>query len=396
MVRPDDSSGMYFTGIWPIARRIYDVSFDWRYPFPLISTISRGSANSYADSPVLIRPMIRRVNVAHDSIGTIAGTGTAGATGDSGAAASARLNSPGGVVVTSAGVIFVADTGNHKIRRINAAGDSITTFAGTGVAGSAGDGGAARRAQLNAPAGLCLDSAGNLYVADTGNHKIRRISPSGIITTVAGTSSPAFAGDGDLPTNAQLSFPKAVAVDSAGALYISDYFNQRLRRVNPSGNITTLAGDGSFGYAGDNGAASLARLANPAGLFLDRNGYLYLADSGNHRLRRLAPTDVAGLNGQRTVAPGRQAQLLRVAFTGDGSTRVHSLTFTLADLDVATGLSRSDFSSFRFYESADTLLDNSDTRVGTFSTDQFTLGTPATIQASTTSRSSMRAASGVL
>ncbi len=324
---------------------------------------------------------IRRVNAARDSITLVAGTGTAGATGDSGAAASAKLNSPGGVLVTSAGVIYIADTGNHKIRRVNAARDSITTFAGTGTAGLSGDGGAARSAQLNSPTGLCLDASGNLYIADTGNHKIRRISPAGIISTVAGTGSPGFAGDGDLPTNAQLSFPKAVAVDSAGALYISDYFNHRLRRVNPSGNITTLAGDGNFGYAGDNGAASLARLANPAGLFLDRSGYLYLADSGNHRLRRLAPADVRGLSGLRTAAPGRLAQLLRVAFTGDGATRIHSLTFTIADLDTATSLSRSDFSGFRFYESADTLLDNSDTQIGTLDTDQFTPGTPATIQA---------------
>ncbi|MBI2501798.1 MAG: tandem-95 repeat protein [Candidatus Latescibacteria bacterium] len=329
---------------------------------------------------------LSRVNATRDSITTIAGTGTAGATGDSGAAASAKLNSPGGVLVTSAGVIYVADTGNHKIRRITAARDSITTIAGTGTAGAAGDGGAATSAQLSSPAGLCMDASGNLYVADTGNHKIRRISPVGLITTVAGTGSPGFSGDGDLPTNAQLSFPKSVAVDSAGAIYISDYFNHRLRRVNPIGNITTLAGDGSFGSTGDKGAASLARLANPAGLFLGRNGDLYLADSGNHRLRRLAPTDVRGLSGQRTVASGRQVQLLRVALTGDGSTRIHSLTFTLADLDTATGLSRSDFSGFRFYESPDTLLDNSDTQIGTLDTDQFTPGAPATIQAGTTPR----------
>ncbi|MCC7261268.1 MAG: tandem-95 repeat protein [Candidatus Latescibacteria bacterium] len=324
---------------------------------------------------------IRRINAARDSIVTLAGTGTAGATGDSGAAASAKLNSPGGVVVTSAGVIYVADTGNHKIRRINAARDSIVTLAGTGTAGFSGDEGAARSAQLSSPSGLCLDPSGNLYVADTGNHRIRRITPAGIISTVAGTGSPGFSGDGDLPTNAQLSFPKAVAIDSAGALYISDYFNHRLRRVNPNGNITTLAGDGSFGYGGDNGASSLAKLANPAGLFLDRSGYLYIADSANHRLRRLAPADARGLNGLRTTAPGRLAQLLRVAFTGDGATRVHSLTFTLADLDTATGLSRSDFAEFRFYESADTLLDGSDNLLGTLAPDQFTPGSAATIQA---------------
>ena len=324
---------------------------------------------------------IRRINAARDSIVTIAGTGTAGATGDSGAASSAKLNSPGGVLITSAGVIYVADTGNHKIRRINAARDSILTFAGTGTAGSSGDGGAARSAQLSSPSGLCLDTAGNLDVADTGNHKIRRITPAGIISTVAGTGSPAFAGDGDLPTNAQLSFPKAVAIDSSGALYISDYFNHRLRRANPGGNITTLAGDGSFGFSGENSASSLAKLANPAGLFLDRSGSLYLADSANHRLRRLAPTDGRGLSGLRTTAPGRLAQLLRIAFTGDGATRVHSLTFTVADLDTATGLSRSDFAEFRFYESADTLLDASDNLLGTLPSAQFTPGTPATIQA---------------
>ncbi|MBM3276802.1 MAG: tandem-95 repeat protein [Candidatus Handelsmanbacteria bacterium] len=324
---------------------------------------------------------IRRVNAARDFIATIAGTGTAGATGDSGAAASARLNSPGGVVVTSAGVIFVADTGNHKIRRINAARDSITTYAGTGTAGSSGDGGAARSAKLSSPSGLCLDASGNLYVTDTGNHKIRKITPAGIITTVAGTGSPGFSGDGDLPTNAQLSFPKAVAIDSSGALYISDYFNHRLRRANPGGNITTLAGDGSFGFAGSSGAASLARLAFPSGLFLDRSGVLYLADSGNHRLRRLAPADARGPVGLRTTAPGRLAQLLRVAFIGDGSTRVHSLTLTLADLDTATNLSRSDFADFRFYESADTLIDGNDNLLGTLDPAQFTPGTAFTLQA---------------
>ena len=180
----------------------------------------------------------------HDIITTFAGRGSQGSSGDGGAATSAALSYPYGVAVDSSGNVYIADTGNHKIRRVTVSSGLITTFAGRGSVGSSGDGGAATSAALYSPCGVAVDSSGNVYIADHGNHKIRRVAvSSGIITTFAGRGSYGSSGDGGAATSAALYYPFGVAVDSSGNVYIADTDNSKIRRVAvSSGIITTFAG----------------------------------------------------------------------------------------------------------------------------------------------------------
>jgi NHL repeat-containing protein len=170
--------------------------------------------------------------------------------------------------------------------------DTITTVAGTGMAGFSGDGGPATSAQLRTPLGLALDAAGNLYIAEQLNHRVRRVSPGGTITTVAGTGTAGISGDGGPAIAAQLNQPLGVALDAGGNLYIADFGNSRIRRLGSDGIITTVAGTGVSGYSGDNGAAASAQLSGPAGVALDGAGNLYIADTNNNRIRVVRPTPV--------------------------------------------------------------------------------------------------------
>ena len=214
---------------------------------------------------------MRRVDAADGTIATIAGTGTAGYGHDGGAATAASLNNPVRLALDGAGNLYVADSGNHRVRRIDAADSTISTVAGTGDPGSAGDGGAATAAQLFAPYGLVVDGAGNLFIADTFNHRVRRVdAASGNIATAAGTGSAGFGGDGGAATAAQLDGPHDVAVDTAGNLYVADATNHRVRRVDAAdGTIATVAGTGDQGFGGDGAAATAAKLDGPVGLALD-------------------------------------------------------------------------------------------------------------------------------
>ncbi|MBI4729778.1 MAG: hypothetical protein HY775_09810, partial [Acidobacteria bacterium] len=160
----------------------------------------------------------------------------------------------------------------------------ISTVAGNGTASFCGDGGQATQACLSSPEGVALDSSGTLYIADAGNYRIRKVSTSGVISTVAGSGIWGFCGDGGQATLACLSSPTGVALDSSGTLYIADYYNQRIRKVSPSGVISTVAG-GTYGFCGDGGQATQACLRNPEGVALDSSGTLYIADSGNYRIR---------------------------------------------------------------------------------------------------------------
>ncbi len=227
---------------------------------------------------------------------TIAGTGEQGFGGDGGAATSALLDSPTGVAVDSSGDIFVADTHNNRIREI--ANGIITTVAGSGVAGFSGDSGPAGSAQLSYPTAVSVDTSGNLYIADSNNHRIRFVS-GGTITTVAGNGEQIFSGDGGPATAAGLDTPSGVAADPAfsGRFYISDTHNQRVRLVDASGNISTLAGSGTKGFGGDGGSASTAVLARPRGLTVDASGNLYLADSDNNRVRGVASGTITTISG---------------------------------------------------------------------------------------------------
>jgi len=232
---------------------------------------------------------IRKVNASDGKISTVAGTGSSSFGGDSGAATSAQVNGPMGVAFDSAGNLYIADTDNHRIRKINASDGKISTVAGSSSGGFSGDNGAATSAKLNRPAAVTVDSAGNLYIADTENHRIRKVNASdGKISTVAGTGSGDFGGDNGAATSAKLNYPSGVSFDSAGNIYIADKENHRIRKLNVSdGKISTVAGTSSSGFSGDTGAATSAKLFKPAGILVDGSGNLYIGDTENHRVRKV-------------------------------------------------------------------------------------------------------------
>lgn len=325
--------------------------------------------------------VIRRVTTA-GVISTVAGTGTAGFSGDGSAATSATLDSPSGVYVTSGGIIYIADRGNHRIRRVDASG-TITTFAGTGDDEFSGDGGAATDAALNRPTDVYIDTAGVLYIADTNNHRIRAVATDSTISTVAGTGSAGFSGDGGIATEARLAFPRAVFTDTSGVLYIADRFNHRIRRVDTGGNITTLAGDGVLQSTGTGGAVNLARLANPSGVWLHDDRHLFISEGAAHRVRRAHDDNIHALTDTTTVGRGGEVQILTAAFTGDGSTAVKGLRLTVSDLSTVSGIDTSDFVDFRLYESPDSLFSSTDTLLASVLAADITLGQSFTVQTTT-------------
>ncbi|MEW5974450.1 MAG: putative Ig domain-containing protein [Acidobacteriota bacterium] len=215
-----------------------------------------------------------------------AGTGTAGFSGDGGPAAQARVDRPAGLVFDAAGNLYFADMGNQRVRRVSVIG-TVSTVAGTGRQGSRGDGGVAAAAELSNPWGLAFDHQGNLYIADSGNHRVRKVTPAGIISTVAGTGTAGFSGDGGPAVAAQLSGPLGVAADRLGNLYIADSDNHRIRRVSPSGSIVTIAGNGRTEFSGDGGPATAASLQYPFGVTVDSTGRVFVPDTFHHRLRQI-------------------------------------------------------------------------------------------------------------
>ena len=233
----------------------------------------------------------------------LAGNGRAGNSGDGGPASAAQLSFPMGIAVDAAGNVFVADRDAAVVRKI-AANGTISTVAGTGTAGFAGDGSAAAAAQLNGPFGVAVDAAGNLYIADTNNQVVRKVSGDGTISTVAGNGMTGYSGDGGAARNAWLNGPESVAVDAAGNLYIADTFNGRIRRVAVDGTISTAAGVGSTGvYSGDGGPANLAGISLPTDVAVDRAGNLYIADFGNGRVRVVSNGLIATAAGRNDGAP---------------------------------------------------------------------------------------------
>jgi DNA-binding beta-propeller fold protein YncE len=225
------------------------------------------------------------------TISLVAGRGVAGYLGDGGPATLAQLNGPTGVAIDAAGGILVVDASN-RVRRI--AYGTITTIAGSGVAGHVSqglplpeDGGPAIDAQMNDPIGVAIDRDGNILIADALYHRIRRVTADGTITTIAGNGIPEFGGDGGPATAASLQYPTGVALDHDGNVFIADAANHRIRRIDPDGTITTVAGTGGAGLAGDGGPATDAKLHKPTGVAVSRKGELFIADEYNHRIRRV-------------------------------------------------------------------------------------------------------------
>ena len=291
---------------------------------------------------------IRRVGATTGTIATIAGTGQGGFSGDGGPATQARLYAPTGVALDGAGDLYIADSRNHRIRRVDATTGTITTIAGTGVRGYSLDGGLAVEARLWAPRDVALDGAGDLYIADSGTDRIRKVdATTGTITTIAGTGRGGFGGDGGPATEAQLYAPRGVAVDSAGNLYIADSLNERIRKVDAdTGTITNFAGRT---FSGDGGPASQAHIFEPDGVAVDSAGNLYVADTKNHRIRRVNATTgtittIAGTGESgfsQDGGPATQAQLYYpegVAVDGTGNIYIADTNNRrIRKVDAATG-----------------------------------------------------------
>jgi sugar lactone lactonase YvrE len=228
---------------------------------------------------------VRKVDT-HGVITTVAGTGEEGYSGDGGPATKARLNVPIAVGVDREGNFYISDENNYRIRKVDKDG-TITTIAGTGGEGYSGDGGPATSAQLTDPGGIAFDDRGNLYLADYTS--VRKIDPSGTITTVAGTGQAGFSGDGGTATEAKVT-AYDVALDAAGNIYISDSENQRIRMVDRDGIIHTVAGSGKKGYSGDGGPATEAALKDPWGIAVDGKGNVFFADHHTRVVRKVDPS----------------------------------------------------------------------------------------------------------
>jgi uncharacterized protein (TIGR03437 family) len=231
---------------------------------------------------------VRRLDVT-GMITTFAGDGdTAGYGGEGDPATLTPIASPQGVAPDNAGNVYIADTNHNRVIMVNPAGN-IQTVAGTGTAGYGGDGSTAL-AELNGPTGLAFDGNGNLYIADTQNNRVRMINQAGVTSTIAGTGTAGFSGDGGAAASAELSYPSAIAVDASGDIFIADAGNNRVRLIAPNGTINTIAGSGDAAYNGDTGSALQIALLNPEGLALDGQGHIWVSDTGNNRVRLLTAT----------------------------------------------------------------------------------------------------------
>jgi sugar lactone lactonase YvrE len=260
--------------------------------------------------------VIRKVNRKTGIIRTVAGGFACGDSGDGGPADEALLCSPDGLTVDRWGNLYIADTANHRIRRVDRRTRIITTVAGNGTIGFSGDGGPATSAQLADPNDVKFDAFDNLYIADTANSRVRRVDGrTGIITTVVGNGA---GGDGSLAVDAQIGETFGLAFDREGNLFVSDSTENSVHRVErKTGILTTVAGTGTYGYSGDGGPANEATLGGPFGLALDRKGNLYISDEGNERVRRvdlhtgvittIAGNGITGFSGDQ--GPARDAEL---------------------------------------------------------------------------------------
>lgn len=256
------------------------------------SAIYDGAGNLYVAD--MANHRVRKIDRRSGKISTVAGTGAVGFAGDGRQARGATLAYPAGLAFDRSGNLYIADSENNRIRRVKAATGVIETFAGSGNWGFAGDGGPAMQADLSQPLALALDGDGNLLVADSFNDRVRKIDlESLVITTITGNGTETSTGDGGPATLAAVSLPVALAVNPAGDLFVAEQEGNRIRRIDhATGVITTVAGTGEFGFAGDGGPATAARLYRPRGLAFDPSGGLFISDSENFRIRRVSPAGV--------------------------------------------------------------------------------------------------------
>ena len=310
--------------------------------------------------------VIRKFSVG-GAISTVAGNGTQGYSGDGGPATQAQLAFPTGVAVDSAGNLFIADFFNACVRKVDASGNistlvsaagflvrgvavdgsgnvyysgwfegvwkvdtlgGVTRVAGNGTPGFGGDGGPATSAQTAGVAGLAVDSQGNLYFAEVTNSDIRKVSAGGTITTVAGNQQFGYSGDGAAATSARLNGPTDVRVDAGGNLYIVDSSNNVIRKVNAAGTISTIAGDGNYGFAGDSGPADVMQFAGLTSVVLDNNGHLYVADTGNSLIRRDKVDSSSYSFGSVAVGQSSAARVVTVSNAGAANLHISSIVAT--------------------------------------------------------------------
>jgi len=276
----------------------------------------------------LVNNRIRKVDTA-GIITTVAGSESydySDFIGDGGPATQAILWSPLSIAVDGSNNIYIADLGNNRIRKVDSSG-VISTVAGNGAYGFSGDGGPATEAMLNEPCGVSIDGAGNIYISDTGNYRIRKVDTSGVISTIAGNGSNGFSGDGGPAVQAGLEYVYGTAVDSVGNIYISAPYSSRIRKINAMGTITTVAGSGEQGSTGDGGLATDALLHYPFGVAVDSGGNIYIADADNNRIRKVALPSIfvqAGATGDIPVADNNGLGYIM------SSTGLHKSTIDLA------------------------------------------------------------------
>ena len=303
---------------------------------------------------------VRKVNTL-GIITTIAGTGAAGYSGDGGQATNAGLNQPFGVALDVTGNLYITESSNNRIRKVNTLG-IITTIAGNGTQGFSGDGGQATDAELYNASGMVIDANNNLYIADEDNNRIRMINTLGIINTIAGNGTAGYGGDGGQATDAELYIPIGITLDGVGNIYIADGGNNRIRKINTSVIITTIIGNGIQGFSGDGGLAGVAELNGPWGLVFDNANNLFFSDQDNQRIRKVTNVGQAagiqqltGINNQVTIYPNPATNSLQVSYAGNTEntelkvlnmlgevvmepTTYHSQNFTVDVSQLATGV----------------------------------------------------------